>query len=246
MHGQKTELPILIIGMPRSGTTLLDQIVSSHPQVGSAGELSFWCESPLAGNATKVFEPAFSDELAVKYRMLLRGFGPGKKRVTDKMPLNFPYLGAIHMLFPNARILHCRRHPVDTCLSLLMNTLSLREAPNYLFEPEDTVFTYKEYFRVMKHWREVLPADRFLDVDYEEVVSDKEAMTRKIIAFCGLEWDDACLHHERNERAVDTPSKWQVRQPIYSSSVARWKNYEPWLGPLRELLTDTDLKHQVM
>jgi len=235
-HGLKSDLPILIVGMPRSGTTLLEQIVSSHPEVGSGGELNYWSESPLSMNAARAYEPEFSNELAVKYRMLLRSFGPGKKRVTDKMPLNFPYLGAIHMLFPNARILHCRRHPVDTCLSLMMNTLALPEPPNYLFEPEDTVFTYNEYLRLMEHWRKVLPADRFLDVDYEEIVSDKEAMTRKIIAFCGLEWDDACLYHDRNTRIVDTPSKWQVRQPIYSTSVARWKRYEPWLGPLRELL----------
>ncbi len=235
-YGVQSDLPIMIVGMPRSGTTLLEQIVSSHPQVGAAGELDFWCESPLSRNVGKAFDPAHANDLAIKYRMLLRSIAPGKKRVTDKMPLNFSSLGPIHMLFPNARILHCRRHPVDTCLSLLMNTLSLPVAPPYLFEPEDTVFVYKEYLRLMEHWREMLPADRFLEVDYEEVVSDKEAMTRKIIAFCGLEWDDACLHHERNTRTVDTPSKWQVRQPIYSSSIARWKNYEPWLGPLRELL----------
>jgi len=235
-YGVQSDLPILIVGMPRSGTTLLEQIVSSHPQVGAAGELNFWFDSALARDVGKSFEAGYANDLAVKYRMLLRSMAPGKKRVTDKMPLNFSLLGPIHMLFPNARILHCRRHPVDTCLSLLMNTLSLPEPPLCLLEPADTVFAYKEYLRLMEHWREVLPADRFLEVDYEDVVSDKDAMTRKIIAFCGLEWDSACLHHELNERTVDTPSKWQVRQPIFSSSVARWKKYVPWLGPLRELL----------
>jgi tetratricopeptide (TPR) repeat protein len=243
-HGVKSDLPILIVGMPRSGTTLLDQIISSHPEVGSAGELNFWRESPLALNVAKVFEPAFANDLAVRYRMLLRGIGPAKRRVIDKMPLNFPFLGAVHMLFPNARLLHCRRHPVDTCLSMLMNTLTLSESSSYLFDVEDTVFIYQEYLRVMEHWREVLPADRFLEVDYEEVVSNPELMTRKIIAFCGLGWDEACLHHERNRRTIETPSKWQVRQPIYSSSVARWKNYEPWLGALRELLTDSERGHR--
>jgi tetratricopeptide (TPR) repeat protein len=236
-HGIETDLPVFIVGMPRSGTTLLEQVLSSHPEVGAGGELPFWRQSRVSRNPETALQPAFATEEAINYRRLLRSIGPKKRRVTDKMPINYALLGSLHVMFPNARIIHCRRHPVDTCLSILMNTLLTAEPPSYIFEPDDTVFFYRQYLRLMSHWREVLPSDRFLEVDYEELVVHGETTTRKIIGFCGLEWNEACLSPELNEREVSTPSKWQVRQPIYSSSVERWRRYEPWLGPYRDLLS---------
>ena len=236
----ETDLPLLIVGLPRSGTTLLEQILSSHPKIGAGGELRYWHNTGLARDPRRVFNPAFAGEAGLGYRRLLREIGPTMRRVTDKMPNNYMLLGPLHLMFPNASIVHCRRHPVDTCLSILMNTLALTPPPNYVFDLEDTVACYREYEAVMAHWREILPPDRFIEVEYRELVLDREATTRKLIEFCGLEWSDSCLAHEANERAVTTPSQWQVRQPIYATSMDRWRNYGPWLGPLSELLTEEE------
>jgi hypothetical protein len=238
--GSETDLPVLIIGSPRAGTTLLDRILASHPEIGSAGEQLFWFDHVNATLNAISNDSAQAQEIAADYRRLLRTFGPKKGRVIDKMPMNYGAAGIIHTLLPNARFIHCRRHPVDTCISLYMTAHSMSAVP-FGHSRSEIVRGYQDYLRVMAHWRTVLPADRFLEVDYEEIVADREGAARRIIDFLGLEWSDACLMHEGREGKVSTPSLWQVRQPIYNTSVDRWRRYEPWLGEFRELLQDKHL-----
>jgi hypothetical protein len=175
--------------------------------------------------------------LAREYLALLRRIGPQAARVTDKAPFNHIRLGLIHLLLPQARIIHCRRHPVDTCLSMYFTYFSQRM--DFAWAKADLAFAYRQYARLMDHWRAVLPRESFLEVDYEDLIADREAVTRHLIAFTGLDWRDACLSPERNERTVNTASLWQARQTVYATSVARWRRYEPWLGELRELLPPT-------
>ena len=236
--GSSDETPVLIIGMPRSGTTLVEQIVSMHPEVGAGGELNFWNErgaawhgSGAAGNDTPFLAKAATDYLGV-----LRAIAPTAGRVTDKMPFNFLWAGLIHVAFPRAIIIHCRRAAVDTALSIHQTHFH----PSVAFPTggAELVAYFRSYQRLTGHWRSVLPADRFIEVDYEDLTREPEPVIRRIIAACGLTWHDACLRPESNPRAVRTPSKWQARQPIYRSSVARWRRYEPWLGPLRALVDD--------
>jgi len=236
--GSSDAKPVLIIGMPRSGTTLVEQIVSMHPEVVAGGELNFWNErgaawhrSGAAGN-----EKPFLTKAAADYLGVLRGIAPKAARVTDKMPFNFLWAGLIHLAFPRSVIIHCRRAAVDTALSIHQTHFN----PGLAFPTGGTelVAYFRCYQRVTDHWRRVLPADRFIEVDYEELTREPEPIIRRMIAACGLTWYDACLRHEQNPRAVKTPSKWQTRQPIYRTSVARWRRYEPWLGSLRELVDD--------
>ena len=234
------ELPILIVGMIRSGTTLVEQIISSHPAVGAGGELPFWGER--GQNAVSAINGALDSRalagLAADYCALLRALAPDAERVTDKMPTNFMLLGLVRLALPRARIIHCRRHPVDTCLSIYLTPY--QRSPDFAHNRATIIAYYRQYERLMAHWREVLSADRFLEVSYEELVTNRERVTREIIAFCGLDWDEACLRPEANPRDVATPSAWQTRQPVYRSSLARWRRYEPWLGEFRQLLTEAD------
>jgi tetratricopeptide (TPR) repeat protein len=236
--GTADETPLLIVGMPRSGTTLVEQIVSSHPAIAAGQELSFWASR--GGGLECVDGPGFTLDaarsLAAAYLATLRKIGPSATRVTDKLPFNYLRLGLIRVLLPNARIIHCRRHPVDTCLSIY-STL-FRPRMDFISSKADLVFSYRQYARLMDHWRTVLPPDRFLEVEYERLIADRETETRRLIAFAGLDWDEACLKPERNERVVMTASAWQARQPVYSTSVGRWRNYEPWLSELRELVAE--------
>ncbi|MGC2247370.1 MAG: sulfotransferase [Terriglobales bacterium] len=234
--GSLNATPALIIGMPRSGTTLVEQIVSMHPEVGAGDELHFWNERGAAwhrlgaaGNETEFLAKAAADYLGV-----LRKISPTAGRVTDKMPFNFLWAGLIHLTFPRATIIHCRRSAVDTALSIHQTHFH----PGLAFPTggEELVAYFHSYRRLTDHWRRVLPADRFIEVDYEELTHKPEPVIRRIIAACGLGWDDACLRPEANPRAVRTPSKWQTRQKIYRTSVERWRRYEPWLGPLRALV----------
>jgi tetratricopeptide (TPR) repeat protein len=228
--------PVLIIGMPRSGTTLVEQIVSSHPEVRGGGELNFWNERGAAWHQAGSAEPKtpFLRQAAADYLRVLRAIGPKSARVTDKMPFNFLWAGLIHLAFPRATIIHCRRAAIDTALSIHQTLFH----PGLAFPTGGAklVAYFRSYQRLTDHWRSVLPADRFIEVEYEDLTRGPEPVIRRIIAGCGLAWDDACLHPERNPRAVKTPSKWQTRQPIYRHSVERWRRYEPWLGSLRALL----------
>jgi tetratricopeptide (TPR) repeat protein len=238
--GSDCQMPILIVGMPRSGTTLVEQILSSHPHVAAGGELGFWGEQAVSFtmSAAGGIDPGWAAAAVRDYQALLSGISPTARRVTDKLPHNFLYLSLIHSVFPRARIIHCRRHPIDTCLSIYFQNFARRM--DFAYDRDDLLAFYRQYQRLMAHWRSVLSAECFFEIQYEELVANREPWTRKMIAFCGLEWDDACLHSERNPRPVRTASVWQARQPVYQSSVARWRHYEPWLGPLRELLAEAD------
>jgi tetratricopeptide (TPR) repeat protein len=235
--GSDDATPVLIIGMPRSGTTLVEQIVSIHPEVGAGGELNFWNERgaawhrPSGGDETQFVAKAAADYLGV-----LRAIAPTAARVTDKMPFNFLWAGLIHLAFPRATIIHCRRAAVDTALSV--HQTFFHPALAFPTGGAELVAYFRSYQRLIDHWRNVLPTDRFIEVDYEELTRAPEPAIRRIIAACGLAWHDECLRPESNPRAVKTPSKWQTRQPIYRTSVARWRRYEPWLGPLRGLVED--------
>ncbi|MGH7189078.1 MAG: sulfotransferase [Acetobacteraceae bacterium] len=234
-YGADDEMPLLIVGMPRSGTTLVEQILSAHPGIGAGEEQNFWnmAAVPFVREGAGEVAPAHLGKTAHDYLALLRRLAPGALRVTDKMPTNFRWLGQIQATFPRARIIHCRRHPIDTCLSNYFAYFG--QLHPYTCSRSNLVFYYREYLRLMDHWRAILTPDRLLEIDYEELVADREPMTRRLIAFTGLDWDDACLTPERNERVVYTASSWQARQPVYKSSVQRWRHYEPWLGELREL-----------
>jgi tetratricopeptide (TPR) repeat protein len=236
--GSSDATPVLIMGMPRSGTTLVEQIVSNHPEVGAGGELHFWNERGAAwhGSGASGTESRFLAQAATDYLSLVRAIAPKAARVTDKMPFNFLWAGLIHMAFPRATIIHCRRAAVDTALSIHQTHFH----PSLAFPTggAELVMYFRSYQRLIDHWRSVLPADRFIEVEYEELTCAPEPVIRRIIAACGLAWHDACLRPESNPRAVRTPSKWQARQPIYRNSVARWRRYEPWLGPLRALVDD--------
>jgi len=233
--GSGDATPVLIIGMPRSGTTLVEQIVSSHPEVGAGGELNFWNERGAAWHQAGTEAP-FPSQVAAEYLGVLRAIGPKAARVTDKMPFNFIWAGLIHLAFPSATIIHCRRAAIDTALSIHQTHFH----PGLAFPTggAELVAYFRSYRRLTDHWRRVLPADRLIEVDYEDLTRAPEPVIRRIIAGCGLAWDDACLCPELNPRAVKTPSKWQARQPIYRKSVERGRRYEPWLGPLRALLED--------
>ena len=221
--------------MPRSGTTLVEQILSSHPDVAAGGELSFWGDRFASGlwvfDATASTEPVH--RLATEYLAILRAICPSTPRITDKMPFNFWLLGIIRQVFRRATFVHCRRHPVDTCLSIF--TTDFDGIIDFAGERSDLVFFYRQYERLMAHWREVLPLERFIEIDYEMLVAEPEPQTRRLLAGCELEWDDACLAPHLNQRRIATASMWQARQPIHRSSVGRWRHYEPWLGELREL-----------
>ena len=246
--GVASELPVFIVGMPRSGTTLVEQIIASHSQAFGAGELTeinrmvrtlpktLNTSTPYPACATLIDRDA-ARRLATGYLEHLRGFSRDADRITDKAPGNFTNLGFIAPLFPKARIIHCRRDPMDTCLSCYFQ--NFRHALNFAYDLRDLGLHYRQYQKLMHHWRSVSPMP-MLEVSYEELVSNQEKGSREIIDFCGLEWDDKCLAFHELERPIQTASLWQVRQPIYTSSVGRWRQYEKYLGPLKESLGLTE------
>ncbi len=223
--------PILIIGLPRSGTTLVEQILSAHPAVAGAGELSFWNERGVAWEAAAA--PARAQllhEAGGAYLTMLGRLAGGRARVTDKMPLNFQWAGLVLRAIPGATLVHCRRHRVATALSIHKTHFN----PRFAFPTGGAALAAycRLYERLMAHWRAVLPPARLVEIEYETLVQNPEPTIRALLAACGLTWHDACLHPERNGRAVNTPSKWQARQPIYTASVDGWRRFEPWLAAL--------------
>ncbi len=228
--------PIFIVGMPRSGTTLLEQILSRHPLVGAAGEQSFWRDAGRRIIDLPTGE-VHSTALAMaghRYVDLLQSIAPGRRLVTDKFPSNYVYLGILQMVFPKAKFIHATRHPIDTSLSIYMRPFfALHESGR---PRQRIVDAYQVYRQSMEHWKHVMEPGSILDVQYEQLVTDQERVIRSILAHCDLPWEEGCLHPDKGDRRVVTFSKWQVRQPVYTTSVERWRNYEPWLGAFRQLL----------
>ena len=245
--GDPSNVPVFVLGMPRSGTTLTEQIIASHPEVYGAGELHellLIAEQYNNGTNTKLL---FPDNLRALERQTLTAWGaeyvaglkrsaPDARRITDKMPANYFAVGLIHLMLPNAKIIHVNRNPVDTCLSCFTRLFNRKQEHTY--DLAELGQYYVHYARLMDHWRKVLPAGAFLDVQYEDIVADQEAQARRLIAYCGLEWNDACMDFHNTKRSVRTASVTQVRQPIYASSVERWRHYEKFLGPLLDALGD--------
>jgi hypothetical protein len=172
---------------------------------------------------------------ALAYRAVLAKVSAEAARVTDKNPFNFFWIGTIYRALPGARIVHVRRSLIDTALSNYTTLLSSRRN-FFMGNREDLLFWIDTYLRVMQHWRAFMPPERFLEIDYETLIAQREPQTRRLLEFCGLEWNEACLYPERNERAVFTASVWQARQPVYKGSVERWRKYLPWLGSLARLI----------
>lgn len=238
--GNESDVPVFIVGMPRSGTTLVEQIIASHPDAHGAGELpNMRRTGGILGFGNKdmnLYSERLSaltaiemNTLSMKYLESLTKGNPGAIRCTDKYPQNYEQLGLIAKLFPRARVIHCRRDPLDTCLSIYM--LQFADGHAYNRDLETLGQYYVAYKQLMSHWLKVLPL-QILEVDYEDLVADQDLHTRKIIDFLKLDWNDACLRFFENERTVKTPSKWQVRQPMYTSSMGKWRHYERHLGPL--------------
>jgi tetratricopeptide (TPR) repeat protein len=228
--------PIFVVGMPRSGTSLMEQIIASHPDAKGAGELAFW--SRAAHDHETVLRRTLLDEstrkrLAEDCLRDLQARSGDALRIVDKTPVNSDYLGMIHSVFPNARIIYMQRDPIDSCLSCYFQKFDVQL--NFTMDLSDLAHYFRQHQRLMAHWRAVLPPGSILDVPYAELVTDQEGWTRKVLAFLGLEWDQRCLDFHKTERPIVTASAWQVRQKIYKGSVARWRHYEKFIGPLLEL-----------
>ncbi|MGA2550780.1 MAG: sulfotransferase [Burkholderiaceae bacterium] len=232
-----SERPVLIVGMMRSGTSLAEQIIASHPSAAGAGELAFWGDAfQKHGQQIRKGEslsPSELAELGQAYLTVLSGYSSDALRVVDKAPINSDYLGLIHSVFPQARIIYMQRDPIDTCLSCYFQSFSADF--NFTVDLAHLAQFYREHHRLIAHWRAVLPPSSFLDVPYEALVSDPEQWSRRMIDFIGLPWDARCLNFHKTDRVVTTASQWQVRQKIYNSSVARWRHYEKYIAPLKGL-----------
>jgi tetratricopeptide (TPR) repeat protein len=232
---QESRVPILILGLPRSGTTLVEQMLSGHSQVAAGGEVSFWEDLRLSTQGGLIALAGREQEAvdAVHlYLQVLQEIGDGRPFVTDKFNDNARNLGFIHMTLPNARVIFCKRNLIDVSLSMYLTVF--RRKPPPFYTREGIIEYIRRNERLLKYWRQTLPRENILELAYEELVSDPQTAMRRLLDFCQLEWQDAVLHPEQNLRAVNTPSKWQARQKIYKTSAERWRNYEPWLGAFRD------------
>lgn len=249
--GQASSVPVFIIGMPRSGTSLVEQILASHPQVFGAGELTHFrrimreLAKTSAGTPESFPELVCSmtrddyRELGRRYLAEVKPLAPDARHITDKLPNNFTVAGLIHLALPNAAIIHVVRDPVDTCLSCFSKVF-LADNLQFTYDLAELGRYYRHYRALMVHWHQILPPDCILDVRYEDVVVDLERQARRIIDHCGLEWDDRCIAFHQTSRPVRTASAAQVRQPLYTKSVGRWLPYKDFLSPLlKELQLET-------
>jgi tetratricopeptide (TPR) repeat protein len=244
--GLATARPVFIVGMPRSGTSLLEQILASHPRVFGAGELdaigSIMRTLPSRMGSQSVYPMCMSEvsqevlhQAGEEYLARLDELDPeGSDRVTDKMPQNFLHLGLLALMFPHATFIHIRRDPMDTCLSCYFQNF-VAQGLTFAYDLENLGHYYRQYQDLMAHWREVLPV-RLLELDYEHIVEEPEGQIASLLEFCGLEWDDACLEFHKTKRDVRTASYDQVRKPLYTSSKKKWKKYEKHLDPLKQAL----------
>jgi hypothetical protein len=239
--GSDSESPVLIVGMPRTGSTLLEQILSSHPDIGGIGESRNLRQiATKAGvlpqdgtslvNAIHNIKPDQAQELADIYLRQSTGAQPGMLRIVDKNLHNFEILGLFAKIFPKARIINALRDPMDNCVSCYLAPLP--KFHSYTQDLSSLGQYYCEFRRLMSHWKKVLP-NPIMEVHYEEIVADTEGKAREVIDFLGLDWDPACLSFQENQNRAQTISTWQVRQPIYKSSVKRWARYEKHLDPLK-------------
>ena len=234
--GLQSEVPVFVVGLPRSGTTLVEQILASHGQVFGAGEINLVRETWAAlgeGVANSIqglrqLDRAAAQRLASRHLERLRALSGQSLRIVDKTPENYVYLGLLASLFPRARFIHCRRDLRDVAVSCWM---TLFRNPHWANDQPQIASRFEEYQRIMGHWRKVLPAP-LLEVDYEETVADLEGVARKLVAFCGLAWEPSCLKFHQAKRPVRTASVVQVRQPVFRTSVGRWKHYQQALAPL--------------
>ncbi len=234
--GDDSDRPVFVVGMPRSGTTLVEQIIASHPDAGSAGELGTIRQIARDLGRTTPYPDCIAGltagvaaKQARRYLDVLTAVAPAAKRIVDKMPNNFVHLGLIAVLFPNARVVHCRRDPLDTGLSCYFHNFGV--GVRYSYDLGKIGAYFRVYRRLMAHWRDALPMP-VLDVQYESLVADPENESRRLIDFLGLEWDPACLSFYTGNRPVKTASLWQIRQPVYKTSIGRWRHYQSFLAPL--------------
>ncbi len=246
-----TKKPILIVGMPRSGTSLTEQILATHPHVFGAGELAKigeisaylpeWLKKNISfPEVCNYLRGEIIDRAAKEYLDFIDSLSGGKfLRVTDKMPQNFVYMGLIYLMFPNVKIIHCKRNPYDTCLSNYFQNFAAAGL-GFAYNLEDLGHYYRLYLDIMEHWRKVLPI-KFYESQYEELVQNPREKVRALLDFCELEWYEGCLEFHKTKRDVKTASYDQVRKPLYKKSVARWKRYEKHLQPLKQVLEAEDL-----
>jgi tetratricopeptide (TPR) repeat protein len=244
--GLESELPVFVVGLPRSGTTLIEQILASHRRVFGAGEIKLAVDtlSALGGQGVDFIEGLRRLDrptarcLASRHLERLRDLDRTALRIVDKMPDNYLYLGLLATLFPRAKLIHCRRDLRDVAVSCWMTHF---EEVRWANDRQHIASRFREYQRMMEHWRKVLPAP-VLEVDYEETVADLEGVARKLVAWCGLAWEPACLEFHQAKRAVRTVSSVQVRQPVFRTSIGRWKHYEDALAPLFARLESLDAR----
>lgn len=242
--GLSDHSPIFVVGMPRSGTTLVEQILSSHRDVIGGGELPY-LQQVVSSQFKDISDaklkecilsssPEKFSEAGKQYIELIRQYSQNAKYITDKTPLNFHLIGMIKLILPQAKIVHCCRDSRDTCMSIYRNYF---EVPGnlYAYQLDELGHYYNLYVEQMVHWHSVFPNEIY-DIQYEKLIHDQESQTRSLLKYCDLDWDDACLEFHKNKREVQTASATQVRKPLYSNSVELWKRYEKWLGPLLESL----------
>lgn len=246
-------VPIFIVGLPRTGTTLVDRILSSHSQVKSAGELNAFAEQIKTLTATqtpyvldaKTLDAATDialQDAAQAYLQQTKALASGAPYMVDKMPLNFFYAALMTAAFPKVKIIALRRGAMDSCLSNFRQLFSTQFSYyNYTFDLDDTAYFYRLFDNLMAHWRQTLPNDSFMEIHYEDIVRDQDNQTRRLLKFCGLDWEKACLRFHENTAAVSTASSVQVRQPLYSGSIGRWKKYGDKLDGLKAALKDLPL-----
>ena len=245
-YGHQSNTPIFILGSPRSGTTLTEQIISSHPQVVGAGELpyiEFLATKRLQGNNgdknnyPERIQFIKNDEILSDAEIYLGKIQDLKQdgilHVTDKMTSNYLYLGYIFIMSPNAKIIYCDRNPLDACLSMFFQ--NFESSVQFSFSLENLGHWYKEYLHLMQHWKSLF-RNKIFDIKYEDIVNETEIASRKMIDYCELEWDEKCLEFYKTKRNINTASQWQVRQPIYNSSLNKWKRYDQHIGVLKEIL----------
>ncbi|MGA2125668.1 MAG: tetratricopeptide repeat protein [Xanthobacteraceae bacterium] len=243
--GDRSWSPIFIVGMPRSGTTLLEQVLASHSKVFGAGELEAFKEAIAECVRSRAITDAYPllaealtqdhiRELGEKYTTKARARAPEAERIVDKMPLNFAFVGLIHLALPNARIINVRRDPLDTCVSCF--SLLFSGSQPFAYDLGELGRYFRGYERVMEHWHQVLPPGVMIDVRYEDLVDDLEDTAKRALRHCGLDWEDACRDFHDTKRPVRTASQMQVREPVYRRSIGSWRRYGQYLEPLAQAL----------